>query len=238
MMPKLDKVFWTKAEPQAAEGGYGIALDGRTLRTPARTPLVMPTEALAAAVAEEWQAQEERIQPETMPLTRAANAALDKLTLQFEDTVDVLAQYAETDLVCFPAAEPEPLATRQRDAWLPLIDWLRDSHGLHLVQTTGVLPVPQPAETSAAFRDWISQRGTFSLMGVHELITLSGSVVIARAVVEGALTPEAAWDVAHIDEAYQVEQWGEDAEARAALETKRMGFHSGARLLSLLGDMA
>ena len=230
------KVFWSETSVSVDQAGFGIELDGRMLTTPARAPLHVPTRALAAEIAGEWAAQREEVDPETMPFTRLANAAIDKLSEQFDDTVDALASYAETDLVCFRADGPDALVARQTAQWQPHLEWLERAHGLRLVATTGVIPIPQPAESLAALKAWVADRSTFSLMGLHDLIMLSGSIVLARAIIEGQIDADAAWKAATLDETWQSEVWGEDAEAAEASAAKRAALLRAARYLELLKE--
>jgi chaperone required for assembly of F1-ATPase len=223
------KRFWSDARPAQAEGGWAIALDGKPVHTPARAPLVVPTEALAEAMAEEWRRQEEAVDPGAMPLTRAANSAIDKVGPQFARVAEMLAEYAETDLVCYRAESPEALADAQAEAWDPLMDWARSALRAPLVATAGILPVEQPAHALGALRGRIERQDSFALTALHDLVTLSGSLVIGLAAQEGVLPPEDLWERSRVDEAWQERQWGRDAEAAEATARKRAAFLEAAR---------
>lgn len=224
------KRFWSEVDVVAEAEGWAIALDGRAVRTPARAPLVLATEALAQAVAEEWAAQEGRVRPEAMPLTRAANSAIDKVAPQREAVVEMLAAYGATDLLCYRAEAPAALARRQAEAWDPLLAWARDALGAPLVATTGLVPVAQPDHALAALRGRIAAQDVFGLTALHDLVTLSGSLVIGLAAVEGARPADALWSCARLDEDWQESQWGRDAEAAEAAEARRWDFLNAARL--------
>lgn len=210
--------FWTRVEVTQTSDGFGVALDDRPVRSPAKLPLVLPTHALAEAIAAEWQAQEGTIDPLSMPLTRAANSALDKVAPQYEGVIDMLAEYGGTDLLCYRAAEPDELTQLQMQAWDPLLAWLATEHGITLNKTAGVVPVEQSPKALTALRALVAGQSVFELTGFHDLVTLSGSLVIALAVRDGHIPPSAGWEASRCDELYQISKWGADdeAEARAA----------------------
>lgn len=218
------KRFWTSSEVVARDGGFAVLLDGRVVQTPARAPLSLPTEALAAAVAAEWDAQDGEIDPMTMPMTRSANAALDKVRVQHGEVAELLAAYGETDLICHRADHPEGLIERQADAWDPLLDWA--AAGLHapLQPTVGIMAVQQPEASLAALRARVAAEDAFGLTALQDLVGLSGSLVIGLAVVEGVLPPEELWRRSRVDETWQESQWGVDADAAAAAAAKRAEF--------------
>lgn len=198
-----------------AEGPDGIAihLDGRPVRTPAKKTLRLPSERLARAVAAEWEAQDEEVDPRSMRLTRLANTALDRVAQQRAAIVDEIAAYAETDLVCYRAAEPEELARRQADAWDPLVDWARERHGMSLAVTDGLLPAVQTDESLNAARAALEALDDFVLTAVHTATTACGSVVLGLAVAEDRIDARTAWELSLVDESWQIEKWGEDPEA-------------------------
>ena len=209
----------------------GIRLDGRPVRTPARAELKLPTAKLAEAVAGEWRAQGEDIDPRTMPLTGLANAAIDRITPEFAAGI---AQYGETDLLCYRAAEPEPLVERQAAQWDPLLDWARKRYDIHFEIATGIMHRPQPKETIARLADAVMACDAFTLAGLQPLVTISGSLVTALAVLEDAIDADRAFDVTHLDELWQAEMWGEDYLAADARAVRREDFLSAARFISLL----
>jgi chaperone required for assembly of F1-ATPase len=226
--------FWTEATVVEAEGGHTVRLDGRPVRSPLKTLLVMPSEALARGVAEEWQAQDEVIDPLSMPLTRAVNAALDKVVPQRDEVAAHLAEYGESDLLCYRAEVPEALAARQSELWDPLLDWMAEAHGARLAVTTGVMPAVQPANAVEAVRARVAAMDPWELTAFSEFVTLSGSLVLGLAVMEGRLPPEDAWDRSRVDESWQIEQWGEDEEEAERIAVKRAAFLQAKTYLDLL----
>lgn len=221
----IAKRFWTTVAVDAApDGGYGIRLDARPVRTPAKAPLVLPTRPLAEAVAAEWQAQGQVIDTHTMPFTRSANAAIDKVATQFDEVADLIAAYGESDLLCYRATEPERLAARQHAAWQPLLDWANARYDAPLVVTRGVAPVAQPPESVARLRAAVQRLDPFRLTALHDLVGISGSLVIGLAAGENAYAADALWTWSRIDEDWQAELWGQDDEAAAAGLRKRADF--------------
>ncbi|WP_424969892.1 ATP12 family chaperone protein [Dinoroseobacter sp. S76] len=218
------KRFWTAAEVVACGAGYEVQLDGRSVKTPLKTRLVVPTAAFAEKIAAEWQAQEELIDPKTMPFTRAANAALDKVTVQRAEVADMLAAYGGTDLLCYRATDPEGLRARQAAAWDPLLDWTAETYGARLQVTAGIVPVDQNAADLAKLAEAVHSYEPFALTGLHDLIAISGSLVLGLAVARGRLTPEEGFDLSRIDENWQIEQWGEDEEEAELVSLKRTDY--------------
>lgn len=233
-MMALKKRFWTDALVEPAEEGFAVRLDTHKIRTPAGQPFLVPSLGLAQDVAKEWQAQGDEIAPLTMPMTRLCNSAIERINDVKADVVDVIGEYGETDLICYRAEAPAGLAARQAKAWDPVLAWVRDTHGIALVQTAGVLPVAQPRPSIAALKSWLAGQEPFALMAIHDLVTLSGSIVLARAVAERAWSAEAAWECARVDEKWQSDQWGEDDEAARAASLKRADFLTAARMLAHL----
>jgi chaperone required for assembly of F1-ATPase len=218
------KRFWSDVSVAEAADGYAVQLDARRVMTPGKLPLALPTRAMADAVAAEWAAQQDEIQPLTMPVTRAANSAIERVAPQHDAVAATLAAYAETDLTCHRADTPQTLAARQAAAWDPLLDWLSGALGARLFPTTGVLPVAQPSRSLERLGAHVAGLDAFRLTALHDLVALSGSLVIGLAVAHDRLDPEAAWPVSRIDEDWQIEQWGRDAEAAAAAAVKRRDF--------------
>jgi chaperone required for assembly of F1-ATPase len=221
------KKFWTEVAVTEIDGGFGVALDARPVRTPLKSVMAMPTRAFAEAVAEEWRAVVKTVDPNLMPMTRAANSALDKVTLQRTDVVEMLAAYGESDLLCYRAALPEALVARQHAVWQPWLDWAAKEFGAPLRTTVGVIPIAQDQKTASRLKSELDAMTAFQLTGVHDLITISGSLVLALAVVKGALTAEGAWDASRLDELWQIEQWGADEEAEELSRIKRADFIRG-----------
>lgn len=212
-----------------------ILLDRRPVKTPARAALSLPAPALAEAVAEEWRAQGDVIDPRSMPLTGLANAAIDRVAADPAGFARDLARYGESDLLCYRADGPAPLVARQAAAWDPPLAWAQARYDVHFLIATGIVHRPQPAETIRRLADAVAARDALALAGLSPLVTVSGSLVLALALAEGALGADAAWAAARVDEDWQAEQWGEDSLAVAAMEGRRRDFAAAARFLSLLG---
>jgi chaperone required for assembly of F1-ATPase len=224
------KRFWT----DVTVADRGIRLDGRSLKTPARVDLIVPTDSLAAAIAEEWRHVEGAIDPRHMPLTGLANAAIDRIAPDPAAFAAGLARYAEADLFCYRAHHPTELTALQGEAWDPPLDWARDRYGIDFAVTGGITHIDQPGATVKRLAAAIAARDAFHLAGLAPLITLSGSLVLALALAEGAMTEDACWHAAELDQLWQAEQWGEDALAIQAREDKRRDFRAAARFLGLL----
>ena len=222
------KRFWKEAQTVRTGGGFSVTLDGRPIRTPGRQPLDLPTEALAEAMAAEWAAQAETVDPRTMPFTRTANSAIDKVRPHHDDVAGLLVAYGETDLLCHRAERPAELAARQAAAWDPLLDWAEAEFGARLRPTAGIMPVAQDTAALARLADAVRVLNEFELAAFHDLVGLSGSLVIGFAAARRHLGLEPLWEISRIDEAWQIEQWGEDAEAAEDAAQKRDAFlHAG-----------
>lgn len=228
------KRFWTDVSVAPEIEGLGIALDGRPVRTPGRTPLLLPTPALAEAVAEEWRSVGDTLDPRAMPLTGLANAAIDRIAPAREAFASGLSAYAASDLLCYRADGPEPLVLRQRAAWDPLLDWARGRYDVHFELADGVMPRSQPEPTLARLAEAVAALDPWQLAGLSPVVTISGSVIAALALVEGAASVEQVWAAGQVDEDWQVEQWGEDPLAEQARVARRRDFDAGARFLALL----
>ena len=228
------KRFYAEATVSPEEGGVAILLDGRTVRTPARRWLRVPTEELAEAIAGEWNAQGETVDPQSMPLTGLANAAIDRVAPDPSAFGRTLAEYGESDLLCYRADGPQSLVERQARLWDPLLGWARTRFGVEFETTTGVMHRAQPAATVEQLQGAVAARGVFQLAGLAPLVTIAGSLIIALALAEGAIGLGAAWDAALLDEAWQAEQWGVDPLAEASLENRRREFEAAYRFLTLL----
>jgi chaperone required for assembly of F1-ATPase len=227
------KRFWKQATAEAVGGGYTVLLDGRGVKTPARTPLVVPSLALAQALAVEWDAQEGVVNPATMPLTRMANSALDKVAPQFAEVADMLAAYGGHDLLCYRATGPQTLVDRQIAAWTPLLDWAAQSLDAALKVTEGIVPIEQTAASQASLTARVHALSAFELAAFHDLVTITGSLVLALAVTDGRLTLTEAWALARIDEDWQAEVWGSDEDAAENARLKQSALDSAGRFLAL-----
>ncbi len=228
--------FWQRAEVRPRDDGFAVALDGRPLRTPAGAPLLLPTAALAAAVAAEWQALTAEILPERLPFTRAANSAIDRVAPQRAAVVEAIADYGGTDLLCYRAEGPATLVARQAAGWDPWLEWAARTLSAPLLPVTGVMHRAQPPESLAALHAAVAAEDAFGLAALHELVTLSGSLVLGLAVARGALDAAAAWELSRLDETWQAEQWGLDSDAEAAVAIRRTAFLQARDLLALLNE--
>jgi chaperone required for assembly of F1-ATPase len=226
--------FWQEVGVEPAEGGWAIRLDGRPVRTPARAELVVPSESLAEAIAEEWRGAEGEIDPRAMPLTGLANAAIDRVAPQRLAFAGGLARYAEADLACYRAEWPPELVQRQGEAWDSLLAWARRRYDVDFCTTSGLIHVPQPQATIERLAHAVSALDAFRLAGLSPLVTIGGSLVAALAVIERAIAPDEAWGAVSIDDRWQLEQWGSDAEAETSLAYRRCDFAVAARFLELL----
>lgn len=224
------KRFWKEVTLE----DNGIALDGKPVRTPGRAPLILPTAALADAVADEWRAVGETIDPRAMPLTGLANAAIDTIAPDPAKFAAGLAAYGESDLLYYRAELPEPLVERQRAAWDPLLDWARRRYDVHFETAAGVMHRAQPPATIARLAEAVAAQDAFHLAGLSHVVTVSGSLVAALALREGAVDADTVWHAAQVDEDWQAEQWGEDDLATRARDAHHADFLAGARFLSLL----
>lgn len=218
------KRFYKEATVESEDGGFAVRLDGRPVRTPGKRAIVMPTREMAEAVAAEWRAQEDRIDPTTMPWLRSVNTAIDKVAFQRSEVMDHLIGYAGTDLLCYRAEGPADLVDRQATTWDPILDWLRQRYDVVYRVTAGVMPVDQSAETGSRLRGAMEPMTEFHLTGFHDLVALSGSYALALAAIEDARPIDDLWTASRIDEQWQIEQWGEDEEAAQAAAVKRTAF--------------
>jgi len=231
--PRQSKRFYKNAEAgEGGDDGFPVRLDGKPVRTPARRPLAAPTRALAAKIAEEWQAQGDMVDPMTMPLTRLANAIIDGVGERRAAIAAEVEQYLGSDLLCYRADAPEGLVARQSEAWDPPLAWARDALGARFILTEGVVHVAQPREAIEAARRAIPAE-TWRLGAVSSLVTLTGSALLALALAQGAIEPEAAWAAAHVDEDWQMSQWGRDDLALARRAYRRGEFDAAVTVLQL-----
>ena len=228
------KRFYTTVTITPADEGHSILLDGRGVKTPQRATLAPPTLALAEAVAAEWDAQVETIDPRAMPLTGISNAAIDQVTPDPQTFVNMVAVYGETELLCYRAETPEVLVARQAAIWDPLLGWARERYDVGFTLVTGIMHQPQPAETVARLAQAVAALDPFRLSALQPIVTISGSLVASLALLEGHIDPVQAFDTTHLDELWQVEQWGEDTLAAQARNARRHDFEAAARFLTLL----
>lgn len=222
------KRFWTDVSVVEDGAGFSIRLDARAVKTPAKVPMIVPSRAMAQAIADEWALVDGQIDPTAMPFTRSANAAIDKVATQFVEVADMLAAYGGSDLLCYRADSPQGLVTRQTEGWDPLLDWAHETYGARLVTTAGVMPVTQAETALSALKKPLYDATEFEMAALHDLIAMSGSLVLAFGVTQRRLTPAQAWDLSRIDEVWQAEQWGEDEDAAQTAEIKRLAFNHAA----------
>ena len=228
------KRFWTTVSAEPEGEGWGIKLDGRAVKTPARAALEVPTQRLAEAIADEWQDVGENVDPRAMPLTGLANAAIDRVAPDRYAFARGLANYAEADLACYRADGPRELISRQEEEWDKLLGWARRRYDVDFVTTSGLMHVAQPPATVERLSHAVAALDPFRLAGLSPLVTIGGSLISAIAVLEKAVSPVEAWEAASVDDRWQLERWGRDAEAEAALENRRRDFLAAARFLDLL----
>ena len=229
------KRFWREARVVEREDGFAIALDDRPVRTPGKRTLVVPNRALADAIADEWRGQGDTVEPSEMPLTRYANSAADGVTLRRAEVIDEVARYGASDLICYRATDPPELVERQSVGWQPLVDWMASDFGIRLEIVSGVLPVAQSQATVDAFHVAVSAFDDFPLTGLHAAAAACGSLVIALALARGRLDAEAAWSLSQLDETYQIERWGEDAEAADRRARLLADIEAASRFMALGG---
>jgi chaperone required for assembly of F1-ATPase len=217
-----------------AGDGWSISLDARTLQTPGRAALALPKRALAEVIAAEWDAQTDKIVPATMPLMRIAATAIDRVAPQRRQAIEEVIGYVGTDLVCYRADRPAELVARQAALWQPLVDWATLRFDAPLPVTTGIMPRPLPAPVTGAFQSAVEAFDPWWLTALHAATTACGSIVIGLALADRRLDAEGAWQAAQLDESFQIEQWGEDAEAVARRRELKRDLEATARFMDLL----
>jgi chaperone required for assembly of F1-ATPase len=228
------KRFYKAAAVTAEAAPYCVALDGRELRTPARALLGVPTRALAEAIAAEWEAQGEEIQPRAMPLTGLANAAIDRVAPDTQAFADTLSRFAENELLAYRADAPAPLVARQAAEWDPLLAWARGRFDVDFRLVTGIIHQPQPPATLARVAAAYRAFDAFRLAALNPVVTISGSAIIGLAVAEGRLDATGAWTAGHLDELWQEEQWGKDPLAEAGQRERQGDLAAAVGFLRLL----
>lgn len=239
--PVKPKRFYAAATAAPRDGAHTLLLDGRPARTPAKRPLALPTAGAAAALAAEWDRQVAVVDPALMPLTRLANTAIDGVATQLAAVAGEVKGYLESDLLIYRAADPAPLVAAQADAWDPVLAWAREAFGARFILAEGISFVAQPPATLAAMRAEVDAAAgdgpgaPFRLAALHVMTTLTGSALLALAVLLGRLAPEAAWAAAHVDELFQESRWGSDAEALERRERRWVDMGAAAALARLVG---
>jgi chaperone required for assembly of F1-ATPase len=233
MRPAYPKRFYRQATAGEAEGGWRLLLDGRSAKTPGRNHLAVPTQALAEALAAEWEAQGELINPTTMPVTRIANAIIDGVVPGPAPVAEEIVKYAGSDLLCYRADAPETLVARQAVAWDPVLAWAREALGARFILSEGVMHVTQPEPAIAAIRAALPADG-WRIGATNVVTTLTGSALLALALLHGRLTAEETWNAAHVDEDFQASLWGHDEEAVERRATRKREMMAAATVLASL----
>ena len=218
--PEVPKRFYKAAAAAETPEGWQVRLDGRGVKTPKRNSLMLPTRALAEAIAKEWEAQAATIDPRTMPLTKLANTTLDGVIGHENAVAAEIAAYAGNDLLLYRAERPERLVALQHELWDPLLIWVTDHFGARLHTTSGVMPLAQAPECLVRLHAAVDALDAYALASGHVMTTLTGSAVLALAHFHSRLSAEEVWSMAHVDEDFQISQWGEDAEAKKRRETR------------------
>jgi chaperone required for assembly of F1-ATPase len=235
MRPPVLKRFYQKATAGETDGGFALLLDGKTAKTPAKKRLVLPGLALAEAIAAEWEAQGSELDPATMPLTRLANLAIDRVEEEAASIREEIVRYASSDHVLYRAGEPEGLVALQAAHWDPILEWAHSALGARFILAEGVNFVVQPETALAAVRAEAEKWPVpFALAALASLTSLAGSALIALALARGRLSAVDAWNAAHVDEDWNVRQWGEDAEAASRRAQRFSEFEAAAKMLALL----
>lgn len=229
--PLPNRFYKEAAVVEGEEGGFVVALDGKPVRTPSRQPLGVPHRGLAEAIAAEWQAQGDKINPATMPLTRMVNTAIDGVTAAQEEVFEEILRYGGSDLLCYRADAPEGLVARESELWDPYLDWA-SSMGARLVLSEGIVHVEQPPEAIRAIATLLRRYATpLQLTALHTINSLTGSLVLALALAEGQGEPSEIWAAAHVDEDYNIAQWGEDHEAAESRAKRQLDFEAAHLIL-------
>ena len=227
------KRFYDAVEVTEGSGGFAVALDGKTVNTPGRANLRLPDAALAEAVASEWRAQGDQVDPHTMRLTRLANTAIDRVAGRREQVISEISGFAANDLLCYRAAEPPDLVARQGAAWQPVLDWAARRHGVRLLVTTGMSHVDQPEDSLHGVTAAVAMYDDFALAALHAATAVSGSALIGLALAHGELDVEAAWACADLDDSWQAERWGADDEADRRRRALRADLLAAGQFLAL-----
>ena len=232
--PEAAKRFYEKAGYEPRDGAFCLVLDGKPALTPAKNTLAVPSEALAKAIAKEWEAQDAQIDPSTMPLTKLANSALDHVQDRRQAVIDDIVRYAGSDLICYMADDPQELMMKQMASWGPVLDWLRQGLGANFEVVYGINHVEQPEQSLQQVRLVLQDLDAFSLTSLHTMTALMGSALLMLAHTAGMFDVTSTWQSAHIDEDWQMSKWGKDAEALGRRETRWQEMQAASRFLDLL----
>jgi chaperone required for assembly of F1-ATPase len=224
MSDRKVKRFWKRTAIVPVGDGFGVELDGRRLKTPGKADLTLPSMAMAEDMAAEWDAQKDQVDPASMPVTRMANSAIDKVGPQHREVAEMLAGYGDADLLCYRAESPAELVARQADAWDPPLDWAEAELGVRLYARVGVMHVAQPEAALARLSDMVHRQSAFQLSAFHDLVSLTGSLILGFAATRGWRDADEIWRLSRLDEIWQEERWGVDDTAAAAADKRRSAF--------------
>jgi chaperone required for assembly of F1-ATPase len=227
------KRFYKEAGVTEADHGFAVTLDGKPIKTPSGRSVTVPVRAIADAIAAEWQAQQETIDPLTMPLTRFANSVVESVADRIELVRDDVAKYFQSDLLFYRAGHPQELVAKEAKHWDPVLFWAADQLGAHFILAEGIMHVRQPDSAVEA-----AQRALpgdpWSVAAVHVVTTLTGSALLALALTHGARDPDQVWDAAHVDEDWNRDQWGVDEEVAARRAAREVDFRAALRILQAI----
>ena len=221
------KRFYTRAGFSESPEGFAITLDDKNVRTPSRKPLVIPERSIAEAIVAEWEAQQDTINPTTMPLTRLANSVIDAVGDNVQAVTDDIAKYFGTDLLFYRAGHPTELVAREAEAWDPILFWAAEDFGAHFILAEGIIHVQQPANAIAAARATLPNNA-WAIAALHLVTTITGSALLAVALLRGRLDADQVWAAAHVDEDWNIEHWGEDGEVASRRAAKLVDFRAAA----------
>lgn len=229
--PELPRRFYKAATAGAHADGFAVLLDGKPVRTPGKKSLAVAGRRIAEALAAEWEAQRERIDPATMPLTRLVNSAVDRVAGEMKAVRAEIVKYAGNDLICYRAEGPQSLLDAQAAAWDPLVDWARAALGVRMVLADGIVHAAQDEALSSAVYRALQPLDPLALAAVSSATTLTGSAIVALALLSGRLTVEEAWEAAHVDENWQMSQWGQDEAAISQRQSRKRELDAAALVL-------
>ena len=230
------KRFYAEAGVAEVDGGFAITLDGKSIKTPSGRIVTVPVREIADAVAAEWAAQKERINPLTMPMTRFANSVVEAVVDRVELVRDDVAKYLQSDLLFYRAGHPEALVAREAKHWDPVLFWAAETFGAHFILAEGVVHVRQPDQAVDAARAALPEN-PWSVAATHVVTTLTGSALLALALVHGRLDADAVWAAAHVDEDFNAEQWGQDDEVLSRRAARHADFRAAAAILKALATV-
>ena len=234
--PSFPKRFYSDVTVEETGHGFIVKLDGKSLKTPGKNDLVLPTRSTAQCVADEWAAVEDEINPLKLPITRLANTAVDGVANEMQAVMEDITRYAASDLLCYRADTPEGLQDKQREHWDPVLDWALSEFGASFEITTGIMSIAQPKEAIAAFGQRLkAHEDAFKLTALHTFTSITGSAILALAIAEKFLDEDKAWQAAHVDEDWNISQWGEDFEAAERRKQRQTDFKAAHKLFITLG---